>query len=208
MGSFSGIPVIRNGIVSNSNLGSRWRRLLWHLRVRALLWRELRRDASHPVATRLRRQLSRERKLPVLRLSLALGAAQLIALAYVYTAISQVILWLLPLWLMLFSASYCALWIARIVPMMSRQSTFGALDEISVIPPGRVFVYLTICKVVLNRDDAVVWLGFLRRVLAGLVLLLLMMSLCIALTLLAESSILGLGGDIARRAACRRRDLA
>lgn len=113
----------------------------------------------------------------------------MVALAYVYAFIGHTIVWLLPAWLMLFSASYCALWIARIAPLISPQSILGALDEISVIPPGRVFIYLTICKVVLNRDDAVVWLGWLRRVLAGLVLLVLLFTLCIALTLLAESSL-------------------
>ncbi len=136
--------------------------------------------------------MSRARYLPLLRLSLAFGFLLLVFLAYFYLVIDHLIVWLLPVWLMLFSASYCAIWIARIVPLMSRQSASGVLDEISVIPPGRVFIYLTICKVVLNRDDAVLWLSLLRRVLAGLVLLVLLMSLCIALSLLSQSSILEL----------------
>ena len=162
------------------------------MRVRASLWRNLSRDASHPVATHLRRQMKRARYLPVLRLSLAFGSVLVILLTYSYAVIDHVIVWLLPAWLMLFSAPYCAIWIVRIVPLMSRQSILGVLDEISVIPPGRVFIYLTVCKVVLNHDDAVVWLGLLRRVLAGLVLMVLLMTLCIALTLLSESSILDL----------------
>ena len=109
---------------------------------------------------------------------------------------------------MLFSASYCAIWIARIVPLMSRQSILGVLDEISVIPPGRVFVYLTVCKVVLNQDDAVLWLGLLRRVLAGLVTIVLLMSLCIALTLLADQFDPGLGCDPARPCARGCSDMA
>lgn len=178
--------------VSASQFGSCLRLLLWHFRVRASLWRELSRDASHPVATHLRRQLSGARHVSALRLSLAIGFALLVFLAYFYVLLDHLILWLFPIWLMLFSASYCALWIARITPLMSRRSILGALDEISVIPPGRVFIYLTICKVVLNRDDAVVWLSLLRRALAGLVLLVLLMTLCIALSLLAQSSILEL----------------
>ena len=136
--------------------------------------------------------MNRSRYLPVIRLSVAFGLVLLIILAYSYTHIDHLVVWLLPVWLMLFSASYCAIWIIRIVPLMSRQSILGVLDEISVIPPGRVFVYLTVCKVVLNHDDAVLWLGLLQRVLTGLVLLVLLMSLCIALTLLSESSILDL----------------
>ena len=164
----------------------------WHMRIRASLWRDLSRDASHPVAAHLRRQMMGARYLPVLRLSVAFGLVLLILVAYSYALIDHVIVWLLPVWLMLFSFSYCAIWIARIVPLMSRQSILGVLDEISVIPPGRVFVYLTVCKVVLNQDDAVIWLGLLRRVLAGLALLVLLMSLCIALTLMSDSSILEL----------------
>lgn len=113
----------------------------------------------------------------------------MVALAYAYTIVSHHIVWLLPVWLMLFSASYCAIWIIRIVPLMSSQSILGVLDEISVIPPGRVFVFLTVCKVVLNQDDAVLWLGLLRRILAGVALIVLLMTLCIALTLQSESSI-------------------
>lgn len=161
----------------------------WHLRVRPSLWRELSRDASHPVASHLRRQTSGARYLPALRISLAVGFALVIFLAYFYAVLSHLFIWFIPVWLMLFSAPYCALWIARIVPLMSRQSILGALDEISVIPPGRIFIYLTVCKVVLNRDDAVLWLSLLRRVLAGLVMLVLLMTLCIALSLMSQSSI-------------------
>lgn len=144
------------------------------------------------MAAHLRRQMNRGRYLPVLWLSVAFGLVLLILLAYSYAVINHLTVWLLPVWLMLFSASYCAIWIVRIVPLMSRQSILGVMDEISVIPPGRVFVYLTVCKVVLNHDDAVLWLSLLRRVLAGLVTIVLLMTLCIALTLLSDHSILDL----------------
>lgn len=160
-----------------------------HLRIRASLWGDLRRDASHPVATHLRRQMNRTRLWPVLRLSLVFGFVLLVFLAYVYAVLDHMIVWLLPVWLMLFSAPYCVLWIARIVPLLSRQSVLGVMDEISVIPPGRVFIYLTICKVVLNRDDAVLWLSLLRRILAALATLVLLLTLCIALSLISQSSI-------------------
>ena len=136
--------------------------------------------------------MSGARRLPVLRLTLAFGFLLLVFLAYSFNILGPDIVLLLPVWLMLFSAPYCAIWIARIVPLMSRQSVLGVLDEISVIPPGRVFIYLTICKVVLNRDDAVLWLSLLRRIMAGLVLLILLMTLCIALSLLSQSSVLDL----------------
>ena len=136
--------------------------------------------------------MSRARYLPILRVCVVVGAVLLILMAYAYAHFDHDFIWTLPIWLMLFSAVYCVIWIARIVPLVTKQSNFGVLDEISVIPPGRVFIYLTICKVVLNRDDAVLWLGLLRRVLAGLALLVLLFSLCIAFSLQTESSILAL----------------
>ncbi|MCY3977285.1 MAG: hypothetical protein OXG23_04215 [Chloroflexi bacterium] len=181
-------------IVNRLSIGfrSNWRLFTWHIRARRALWRDLSRDASHPVASRLRRQMSGRRHLPILRVCVVVGAVLLILMAYAYAHIDHDFIWTLPIWLMLFSAVYCAIWIARIVPLMAKQSNFGVLDEISVIPPGRVFIYLTICKVVLNRDDAVLWLGLLRRALAGLALLVLLLTLCIAFSLLAERSIIEL----------------
>ena len=185
-----------NRIVNRPSISfrSNWRWLAWHIRARSTLWRDLSRDASHPVASRLRRQMGGRRHLPILRVCVVVGAVLLILMAYAYAHIDHDFIWTLPIWLMLFSAVYCAIWIARIVPLMAKQSNFGVLDEISVIPPGRVFIYLTICKVVLNRDDAALWLGLLRRALAGLALLVLLLTLCIAFSLLAERSILELPG--------------
>lgn len=158
------------------------------LHVRTSLWQTLRRDARHPVARHLQRQLRQGRRLPVLPFSLACAFPLLVLVAYTYHAISDAIGWALPLFLMLFSTLYCAVWITRIVALMSRQARSGVLDEVSVIPPGRVFVYLTICKVVLNENDALYWLGLLRRVLAGGVFLMLIMSLCIAAALMDQLS--------------------
>lgn len=149
------------------------------LLVRLALWQNLRRDARHPVARHLGRQLKRGWRLPILPFSLACALPLLILAGYAYHAVDEAMGWALPLFLMLFSTVYCAVWIVRIVALISRQARSGAMDEVSVIPPGRVFIYLTICKVVLNEDDALYWLGLLRRVLAGGAFLVLIMSLCI-----------------------------
>jgi hypothetical protein len=185
-------PVTRIANRSTFSISKSWRSLAWHIGARKALWRILSRDASHPVASRLRRQMSRTRHPPILQICALFGAALLMLMAYAYAYIDHDFIWTLPIWLMLFSAVYCVIWIARIVPLMAKQSTYGVLDEISVIPPGRVFIYLTICKVVLNHDDAVLWLGWFRRMLAGLALIVLLMSLCIAFALLSESSALDL----------------
>ena len=140
----------------------------------------------------MQRQLKGGRRLPVLPFSLACAVPLLFLAGYAYHALHEAIGWALPLFLMLFSTCYCAVWMARIAALMSRQSRSGALDEVSVIPPGRVFVYVTICRVVLNEDDALYWLGLLRRVLAGGVFLMLMMSLCIAATQMDQLRLLDL----------------
>lgn len=162
-----------------------WRTGCQLLFVRYALWEYLQRDARHPLARHLVRQLRQGRLLPVLPSSLAFFCLLLLAVAYTYLLVGDGIIWTLPLWLMLFSTWYCALWIARIVALVWRQSRNRVLDEVSVIPPGRVFLYLTICRVALNRDDALFWLNQIRRILAGIVLLSLALSLCIALTQVA-----------------------
>ena len=148
----------------------------------------MRRDARHPVARHLKRQLQPGRRLPVLPFSLACALPILVLAGYAFNAVDEALGWALPLLLMLYSAIYCAVWIARIVAMMSRQARSGILDEVSVIPPGRLFIYLTICKVILNEDDALYWLGLLRRVLAAGVFMMLMMSLFITAAQLDQLS--------------------
>lgn len=148
--------------------------------VRRALWQTLRRDSRHPVARHLSRQLKHGWRLPLLPISLLCAIPLLALVAYSHHALSEALGWALPLFLMLFSSIYCSVWMVRIVALLTRQTRSGSLDEVSVIPPGRVFIYLTICKVVLNEDDALYWLGLLRRVLAGGVFLMLIMSLCIA----------------------------
>lgn len=103
------------------------------------------------------------------------------AAAHSYTVISADLLWSLPLWLMLLSACPCAIWMAKIVALLSRQARAGGLDELSLIPAGRAFIFKTACQVVLSEGDAAWWLRLLRRWLAGLALLLMLMGVCITL---------------------------
>lgn len=101
--------------------------------------------------------------------------------AHSYTSLSANMLWSLPLWLMLLSACPCTIWMTRIVALLARQSRAGRLDELSLIPAGRRFIFSVACQVVLSDGDAAWWLGMLRRCLAGLALLLMLMGMCITL---------------------------
>lgn len=150
------------------------------------LWRALRRDARHPIAAHFGRQLKAGQRVNVLALGIGYGLLLTVFFAYSYSIVDHAIVWTLPLWLMLFSLSYCAIWIGRIVALMSRQARAGVLDEVSLIPPGQTYVYLVIGKMVLNQGDALAWLTLLRRYVAGLVLFSLLMALCIASTQIGQ----------------------
>ena len=176
---------------------SLWRWMRWsarpHFFARAALWQSLSRDASHPIARRLRPQLGRGSRLSprkdsvswqptLLPFSLVCGLLVLGAFAHAYSSLGPATIWTLPLWLMLFSLSYCAVWIARIVNQLARLARDGSLDALGVTPLGPAFVYLVACRLVLNAGDALAWLTFLRRTLAALVFLSLAMALCVAAT--------------------------
>ncbi|MCY3781446.1 MAG: hypothetical protein OXG78_14125 [Chloroflexi bacterium] len=150
--------------------------------VRASLWHTLRRHARHPIAAHFSRQLKQGRRVNILPFSLVCALLLFFAFAHVYNFVSSAILWTLPLWLMLFSLSYCSIWIGRIVALMLRQTRAGVMDEVSMIPPGQAFVLLVIGKVVLNEGDALAWLTLLRRYLAGAVFFCFAMAFCIAAT--------------------------
>ena len=163
-----------------------WRHTVGDMLVRAPLWRTLRRDARHPIAPHFQRLLQRGRRPPILALSVASGLMLMSALAFLHSRMSAAVVWTLPLYLLLFSTVYCTIWVAQIVAMLLRQARDGLLEEVSVIPRGRVFVYITVCKVVLNADDAIDWLSLLRLLLAGIIAFILAMAACIAFTQLSD----------------------
>ena len=171
------------------------------LSTRAALWQALSRDAGHPIARHLRRQLgsgsssradSASWQPTILPFCLICGLLALAAFARAYSSLGPASIWTLPLWLMLFSLSYCAVWIARIVNQLARLASDGSLDALGVTPLGPAFVYLVACRLVINAGDALAWLTFLRRALAGVVLLVLVMALCIAATQIRELNALEL----------------
>ncbi len=156
--------------------------IIRRLFARARLFSRLRRVPRHPVAKHFRQQRQSQWRPPLLPLCLLYALGLFFCAAQIYSHSGQALIWTLPLWLMLFSGLYCAVWIAGIVTLLARGARAGFLDELSVIPPGRPFIYLTIGKLVLNEDEAVFWLGFLRRLLAGAVCIGFLLALAITLT--------------------------
>ena len=117
----------------------------------------------------------------VLAVALSSGVMLMFLLAQAYNYIGFSVIWTLPLWLMLHSLLYSSFWLGRIVALISRQGSDGLLDEVGVIPPGRVFIYISICKVVLHENDALAWLSIIRKVLAGAALLGLLMPVLVTM---------------------------
>ncbi len=182
-------PHRRISIWAKQALGAAWA----HVCLRTALWRALSRDSRHPLAPHLGRKLRQGKPLSLLKVSLAHCLTLACLATWLFSALAEDVVWALPLLLMLFSAPYCAIWIARVSQLMSRQRVGGARDQIGLIPPGPVFVHLTICKVALNQDDAVAWLALLRRVLAFTVMTVLLLTMCLVMSLLRETSAVALG---------------
>ena len=146
------------------------------------IWQRINRPVYHPIAKHFLRQLKRDRAGPsVIAVALLAALFMLLAVARLFAFVGSSVLWTMPLWLMLYSLICSARWIYRIVSLISRQGRDGVLDEVSVIPPGRVFIYLAICKVVLHEQDALAWVTMLRKFAAGILFLTLALPVLITL---------------------------
>ena len=146
------------------------------------IWQRINRPVYHPIAKHFLRQLKRDRAGPsVIAVALLAALILILAVARLYGSVGSSIRWTMPLWLMLYSLIYSARWIYRIVLLISRQGRNGVLDEVSVIPPGRVFIFLAICKVVLHEQDALAWVTMLRKFAAGILFLALALPVLITL---------------------------
>ena len=146
------------------------------------IWQRINRPVYHPIAKQFLRQLKRDRAGPsVISVALLAALILILAVARLFGSVGSGVLWTMPLWLTLYSLSYSARWIYRIVSLISRQGRDGVLDEVSVIPPGRVFIYLAICKVVLHEQDAVTWVTMLRKFAGGILFFALALSVLITL---------------------------
>ena len=131
------------------------------------LWRRLNRPVYQPIAKHFIRQLRRSRSgPPVIALALLAAALLFFALASLYGSVGVGVIYLLPLGLSLHSLICSPQWLYRIVALISRQAR---LDEASVIPAGRVFIYLAICQLVLRQGDALDGTTLLRKLAAGIV---------------------------------------
>ena len=157
-----------------------WLPLAKHYQPAIVHYRQLSARPRHPLARQLARQYQSGQRLHALTVSLVWMLLVALAAAHSYTRVGVGFVWSLPLWLLLLSICPCALWMTRIATLLSRLSSAGSLDALSMLPPGKRFLHLTVCQLVISADDAAFWLGLLRRVLTGMALLMLLLALCIA----------------------------
>ncbi len=151
------------------------------------LWQRINRPVYHPITKHFLRQLKVSHSgPPVIPVALLSALLLFLAVARVYGSVGAGVIWLMPLWLMCHSLICSARWIYRIVSLISRQGRDGVLDEVSVIPPGRVFIYLAICKVVLHEEDALAWTTMLRKLAGGIVFFAFAMTLFVTLIALED----------------------
>ena len=136
------------------------------------IWKQVSRPSYHPISKLFRRRRRRfGSRPPFIWISLAAGILLLLLTTWLYARAGVAILWMTPLLLTCHSTACGIFWVRGIVSLMSRQGLERLLDQVGVTPPGPVFVYLTICKVVLHADDALAWMTLARRLLAGAALL-------------------------------------
>ena len=146
------------------------------------IWQRLDRPIYHPIAKHFKRQLRQAGPSPsVVSVALLAGIFLFFAFSWVYRSVGSRIVWTIPLWLMSYSLLCCIFWMHRIAALVARQGRDGVLEEVSVIPPGRVFIYIAICKVILHENDALAWLTFMRRVTAGMIFLSMFLPLLLTL---------------------------
>lgn len=164
---------------------SRWAAAAGRCFASYALWRQLSRAPQHSVARHLRGKLRRRgTRAAVLPIALVAGALLLFAFVKGYSLIGAGVVWSLPLWLMLFSSVYVAVWMHRIITLAAG---LRQVEVIGVIPRGRVFVGMTLCQVVLHEDESLGWLTVLRQVVAGLLSLGLLMALLVVLQQLGSA---------------------
>ena len=149
-------------------------------------WQRFSKRDHHPIAAHFRRRLPRRQTVSAPALAVGSGIIILLAMAFAFHSIAEALVWTIPLWLMLHSFICSAAWIHRIVAMISRQSRAGVLDGISVIPPGPLFVYEVICKVVLHRNDDLAWLTAMRKFMALLLCISMLFPILVAASLTEE----------------------
>lgn len=75
------------------------------------------------------------------------------------------------------SSSYVITWVIRISASITREHERGTYDLLCLAPSGALGANWALCAASLHRDDSLGWIDFLRRLLAGLLLLVLLIVL-------------------------------
>lgn len=129
---------------------------------RSQLWRQLHHIQPHPISKHIHRQLHNQRlHPPIIIITIVWGCAVFFSIVSLF---SNLIIILLPLFVMAFSSGYILPWLYRIAKAIKQQYHDAVIDTMSVVPPGHVFIMFAICHSVLNEGDRLGWIQLLRNV--------------------------------------------
>ncbi len=131
------------------------------------LWHHLHQPAAHPLFERALK--STNRTLASIPLA-ALVLSALLCCGLASQVQSSIATFLLTM-MVAFSSVYVVAWAMNIGDAIIREQERHTYDLLCVSPPGALGVNWTICVAVLHRNDALGWLGVLRKLVAALLLI-------------------------------------
>jgi hypothetical protein len=142
------------------------------------LWRHLLYPVSHPLFQRtLKTPIA---LLPTSCLAWFVPLIGLLACCGIWTLTFQLrfsVAVLLLMALFCFSSIYVALWVVAISGAIARAHERGTYDLLCLAPPGALGANGAICIAVLHRDDALGWIDLVRKLIAGLLLFIFLLTL-------------------------------
>jgi hypothetical protein len=143
-----------------------------------ILWKHLLHPPEHPLFRRTIRTASHYKiPLPIIWFVLFAACAACYNLWVFLLNFHVSIAVLLPLTMLLVSCAYVMMWISNICLTLIREQEQRTYDTMSISPLGALGANWAICTAILHRHDALAWLDFLRRLLSGFILFVLLMVL-------------------------------
>jgi hypothetical protein len=154
------------------------KRYVSHFLLTWYLWKHLLHPPEHPVFRRtIKTTYHYKLPLPIIWFALIVASFSCYSLWVVLLNFKVSIAVLLPLTMLLFSCTYVVLWISNICLTLIKEQEQRTYDTMSISPLGALGANWAICTAILHRHDTLAWLDFVRRLLSGLILFILLIVL-------------------------------
>ena len=143
-----------------------------------ILWYFLLHPPEHPVFHRtLRRASQSSLPLPLIWFTLVVACVVGYSMWAFLLNFNASVALLLPLTMLLLSSVYVVVWIANISLAIIREQQQATYDPICMAPSGAIGANWSLATGILHRGDRFSWIDLGRRLLSGLLLLILTMAL-------------------------------